>query len=104
HSQKIIAKKEIEPEKWKKTVQQAVEEIKQEKAKKIVLAREMRIKLDREANITLLLNKLQETQPNSYIFAFEHGDNCFIGATPERLVQVEGERLLSTCLAGTARR
>src|SRR5699024_6701004 len=43
-------------------------------------------------------------QPNSYIFAFEHGEDCFIGATPERLVRVEGAKLLSTCLAGTAPR
>lgn len=100
----IISKNEIEPNKWKNTVQQAVEEIKQEKAKKIVLAREMRIQLNKKAHIPLLLTRLLETQPNSYIFAFEQGDNCFLGATPERLVQVEGEKLLSTCLAGTARR
>lgn len=100
----IIEKKEIEPETWKETVKDAVEEIKQVKAKKIVLAREMRIQLNEKAHIPLLLKKLLETQPNSYIFAFEQGDNCFLGATPERLVQVEGEKLLSTCLAGTARR
>ena len=102
--QKVMAKKEIEPEAWKQTVSDAVEEIKRGNAKKIVLAREMRIQLEGKADISLLLSKLQETQPNSYIFAFEHGDNCFLGATPERLVQVEGEHLLSTCLAGTARR
>lgn len=101
---RIMEKKEIEPERWKDTVSLAVEEIKQQKAKKIVLAREMRIRLNEKAHIPILLRKLLETQPNSYIFAFEHGDHCFLGATPERLVQVEGENLLSTCLAGTARR
>src|SRR5690625_7470809 len=43
-------------------------------------------------------------QQNSFVFAFEHGEDCFIGATPERLVKVEGDALLSTCLAGTAPR
>src|SRR5699024_10063337 len=70
--QKIISKREIEPEKWKRSVEAAVEEIQKDRAKKIVLAREMRIKLDREANIAGMLKRLKETQPNSYIFAFEH--------------------------------
>lgn len=102
--QTVIATKEIAPDRWKQSVQKAVDEIKENRAKKIVLAREMRLKLNREANITEMLRKLIATQPNSYIFAFEHGDNCFLGATPERLVRVEGEKLLSTCLAGTAPR
>lgn len=100
----IVASHVIAPEQWKQTVVQAVDEIKKNRAKKIVLAREMRIVLNRQANITDMLRKLIRTQPNSYIFAFEQGDNCFIGATPERLVQVDGEKLLSTCLAGTAPR
>ena len=103
-SPKIVAKHVVAPDHWKQTVVQAVDEIKANRAKKIVLAREMRLTLDREANIAEMLTKLLQTQPNSYIFAFEHGDNCFIGATPERLVLVEGEKLLSTCLAGTAPR
>lgn len=103
-TQKVIAKKEIAPNTWKKTVQKAVDEIKQNRAKKIVLAREMRLKLNKDANIAGMLKKLINTQPNSYIFAFEQGDNCFLGATPERLVQVQGDKLLSTCLAGTAPR
>ena len=100
----IVASHVVAPEQWKQTVVQAVNEIKKDRAKKIVLAREMRITLNRQANITDMLRKLIHTQPNSYIFAFEQGDNCFIGATPERLVQVEKEKLLSTCLAGTAPR
>ncbi len=100
----IVGTHVVAPEHWKQTVVQAVEEIKANRAKKIVLAREMRLTLDRQANITDMLRKLLATQPNSYVFAFEHGDNCFIGATPERLIQVDGEELLSTCLAGTAPR
>lgn len=102
--QKVFFKKEIAPDKWKTSVQKAVNEIKQQRAKKIVLAREMRITLNQDAHIASMLRKLRRTQANSYIFAFEHGDNCFLGATPERLVRVEGEKLLSTCLAGTAPR
>ncbi len=102
--QKIIAKNVIAPDHWKKIVELAVKEIKENRAKKIVLAREMRLTLNKQANITEMLRNLLDTQPNSYIFAFERGEDCFIGATPERLVQVEGNKLLSTCLAGTAPR
>src|SRR5699024_10831453 len=101
---KIVASHVVAPEQWKQTVVRAVDEIKKNRAKKIVLAREMRITLNRQANITDMLRKLVNTQPNSYIFALKQGDNCFIGPTPERLVQVEKEKLLSTCLAGTAPR
>src|SRR5699024_12558952 len=78
-----------------------IDEIKKNRAKKIVLVRKKHITLKRQDNITDMLRKLVNTQQNSYIFALEQGDNCFIGATPERSVQVEKEKLLSTCLAGT---
>ncbi|GAB3047488.1 isochorismate synthase [Virgibacillus ainsalahensis] len=97
-------KVEISPETWKETVRQATKEISQNKAEKIVLARELRLKFNKRADIGLILEKLLDMQPNSYIFAFEKGEDCFIGATPERLVKIDNERLLSTCLAGTAPR
>src|SRR5690625_2189317 len=64
----------------------------------------MRISLEDEIIVGDVLEKLIETQPNSYIFAIEKGSDCFVGATPERLVKVTGNELLSTCLAGTAPR
>lgn len=94
----------IEPEQWRNTVQLAVDEIKKDKFRKVVLARELRLKLDKEAEIGSILNRLLTTQPNSYVFAFEKQQDCFLGATPERLVKVEGNQLFSTCLAGTAAR
>lgn len=103
-NQKIVYKEEVEPELWKQTVQKAVEQIKQNEASKIVLAREMQLTLNKDACITSLLKKLINSQTNSYIFAIEHGAHCFIGATPERLVQISNKELLSTCLAGTAPR
>lgn len=94
----------IEPEKWKETVKEATKEMKEKRAEKIVLAREVRLSFTEEINITQVLEELHHTQANSYIFAFESGGDCFIGATPERIVKVENNNLLSTCLAGTAPR
>jgi len=95
---------EIDPIKWKQSVVKATEEITNKKAEKIVLAREVRLHFNEEANISAVLQQLLNTQQNSYVFAFESDGDCFIGATPERLVKIEKSELLSTCLAGTAPR
>ncbi|WP_156288546.1 isochorismate synthase [Oceanobacillus salinisoli] len=100
----IEGKQEIMPLEWKETVRKATEEIRHTEAEKIVLAREMRLTFNENANVGSIIQKLMDTQPNSYIFAFEKEEDCFIGATPERLVKREKDRLLSTCLAGTAPR
>ncbi|RDW18736.1 isochorismate synthase [Oceanobacillus arenosus] len=95
---------EIDPEGWKESVRTATSEIRNKKAEKIVLAREVRLTFNKKAESGAIINKLLDTQANSYIFAFEKLEDCFIGATPERLVKVEQDQLLSTCLAGTAPR
>src|SRR5690606_2312922 len=82
----IKEKVEIEPKEWLDTVREAKEHIKKTEVEKIVLAREMRLKFQEEANIGTVLRNLFKTQPNSYIFAFEKDGDCFVGATPERLV------------------
>lgn len=101
---KIMARKDIEPEYWKETVKKATDSIQSGEAEKIVLAREMRVEFEEEASLASVLRNLSNAQKTSYIFAFEQEGNCFLGASPERLVKVEDRKLLSTCLAGTARR
>ncbi|MDL4842556.1 isochorismate synthase [Aquibacillus rhizosphaerae] len=101
---KIEKKKEIKPSEWKEIVTKATNEIKKGHADKIVLAREMQVTFDRPADISAILDKLIQTQTNSFIFAFENKNDCFLGATPERLVRVYDQQLFSTCLAGTAPR
>ncbi|HLR02077.1 MAG TPA: isochorismate synthase [Virgibacillus sp.] len=95
---------EIQPEQWKETVQRAVDNIKSGRLKKIVLARELHVQLSNDANIASILEKFKESEEHSYIFAMEYDRDCFIGATPERLVRMDREKVLSTCLAGTIRR
>jgi menaquinone-specific isochorismate synthase len=43
-------------------------------------------------------------QHESFIFAFESNGDCFIGASPERLVKKQGDEVYSTCLAGSISR
>lgn len=101
---RIHSRQEIAPEQWKKTVERATNQIKQNEADKIVLAREIRLKFTDDVPISAVLSKLISTQSDSFVFAFEKGVDCFVGATPERLVKLENKQLLSTCLAGTAPR
>ncbi|UFT98183.1 isochorismate synthase [Radiobacillus kanasensis] len=101
---RIVRKEEINPEQWKELIVQATDEIKNGQADKIVLAREMRVDFTENAYISSILQQLHESQSNSFIFAFENEKDCFLGATPERLVRLHDSQLLSTCLAGTAPR
>ncbi|WP_077624998.1 isochorismate synthase [Sediminibacillus massiliensis] len=96
--------KEIDPDIWKQLVGQTTDKIKNSDIEKIVLARELRVYFQDSVKLSAVLDKLVEAQTNSYVFAFENGKDCFLGASPERLVKVEERRLLSTCLAGTAPR
>ncbi|SFA91757.1 isochorismate synthase [Lentibacillus halodurans] len=95
---------EVAPTEWKRTVKYATDFIKEHSADKIVLARERLVRLTDEAVVSTTLNKLTDTQPNSYVFAFERAGDCFVGASPERLVKQDKNDVLSTCLAGTAPR
>ncbi|SFD93641.1 isochorismate synthase [Lentibacillus persicus] len=100
----IEKKQEVDPESWKQTVRHATEFIKANKADKIVLARKLLVKLSDKSAVSTILYNLIEQQPNSYVFAFERNGDCFLGASPERLIKQEQEEVLSTCLAGTAPR
>ncbi|NBJ69284.1 MULTISPECIES: isochorismate synthase [Clostridia] len=100
----LVNSKVIAPEQWKQTVQKAKQEIQQKQMDKIVLARELRLQFSKQVNISHILGDLIKKQSNSYVFAFEQHNSCFVGATPERLVKVDKQELLSTCLAGTAPR
>jgi menaquinone-specific isochorismate synthase len=101
---KLLEMKEISPLKWKQTVDEVVEDLKTCALKKVVLARELRLLFDHHVKADVILENLYKQQRNSFIFAFESNGDCFIGATPERLVKKQGKNVFSTCLAGSIRR
>ncbi|QOR65985.1 isochorismate synthase [Cytobacillus suaedae] len=95
---------EVKPEEWKRSVKEVTNKIKQGQVEKVVLAREVRLFFDQPIEITNVISNLREQQPLSYTFAFENGKDCFVGASPERLVKKENHEVLSTCLAGSIKR
>ena len=103
-SPSALQKEEIAPEKWLKTVEEAKQAIRNGELEKIVLARELRILSTSDISPEFVLDRLQTEQPLSYVFAFESDNDCFIGATPERLVKRQEDDFFFTCLAGSMKR
>lgn len=98
----ITNKREVAKDEWRKTVTSLVEDLRDRKdLKKVVMARELQLVADENIPAESVLWNLLSQQPDSYTFAFEANDSCFIGASPERLVKKEGKKLYSACLAGS---
>lgn len=95
---------EIHPEEWKESVTNLVKSFQESDLKKVVLARELRLRFENPVQVERVLSHLLMEQKESYIFAFEVNGDCFIGATPERLVKKENNQYFSTCLAGSIAR
>ncbi|MEH7118114.1 isochorismate synthase [Neobacillus vireti] len=100
----LIKKEELCSDKWKLTVDDVVKELTDGPLKKVVLARELRLSFNSVVEPETVLENLTKEQPASYIFAFESNGDCFIGASPERLIKKHGAEVYSTCLAGSISR
>ncbi|GBF12260.1 isochorismate synthase MenF [Tepidibacillus sp. HK-1] len=92
---------EVDPETWLNSVRKVTKHIQQGDLEKVVLARELQLQTTKPIFAEHVLIRLREQQPDSYLFAIENGEKCFLGASPERLVKKAGDKLLTTCLAGT---
>src|SRR3954447_15562625 len=51
-----------------------------------------------------LFQRIQKTSPSPYEFILQMGDEQLVGASPEMFVRVEGDRVETCPIAGTARR
>src|SRR5206468_6949724 len=51
-----------------------------------------------------LFQRIQKTSPSPYQFIIQMGDEQLIGASPEMFIRVEGERVETCPISGTARR
>lgn len=89
---------------WRATVCDAVRAIHAGELEKVVLAREVLATAPRDFDIVDTLRHLRAAHPTCYIFGCWHGGSAFIGATPERLVRLEGCDVQASSLAGSASR
>lgn len=74
------------------------------KAVKIVASRAVELQGKEAFSIESMLQGLLQHNPSSFVFAYAKGDAVFIGATPEVLIQKEGQQMLSYALAGTIKK
>jgi isochorismate synthase len=71
---------------------------------KVVLARAARLEAAEGFDALALLRQLRALHPSCTAFAVGRDDADFLGATPERLLRVEGNRVETWALAGSAAR
>ena len=88
-------------EEWSKGVNAVLKQIRAKKCQKVVLARKTKLSFKTSLNPWMMLAKLKKVTPNSYHFAFQFGEDTFLGASPERLYKRYGRFVLSEALAGT---
>jgi isochorismate synthase len=89
---------------WQDMVREAIGEIRRGEAEKVVLAREVRVSLPEGFAVATVLRRLRSRYDHCTIFAFSRGERCFAGATPERLIRLDGSTVQATCLAGSTAR
>ncbi len=95
-----FAREEPEGAYWREAVSAATEAIGRGALLKVVLAREVVARGGPPA-AGAVLRRLAQAYGGCTIFAFDRGGALFLGATPERLVRLDGRRVRASCLAGS---
>ncbi|MFC4619595.1 isochorismate synthase MenF [Camelliibacillus cellulosilyticus] len=101
---RLTDKEPLHTEAWLEAVRTATDRMKDGALKKIVLSRVLTATADHPLDPTTMLSRLRAHESNCTVFAFERDGDCFIGATPERLVKRDGQVFYVDSLAGTAPR
>lgn len=85
-------------------VADAIANIRTRETDKIVAVASSHITFDKPIDTRSVLQRLDQTYPDTTRFAFQRDERVFVGASPERLVALRGRHVDSDGLAGTARR
>ena len=89
---------------WCDEVAEAVATIGAGSMRKVVLARSVVVRSSAPPDALDLVWHLEATYPQCFPFAWRSGGATFLGASPELLLQVDGQMVRSNPLAGSARR
>jgi isochorismate synthase len=89
---------------WKTQVGRSASDIAAGKLGKVVLARSIRLEACSDFDTANALRRLSAQYARCFVFAFARGESCFLGATPERLLQVRDGLIKTMALAGSLRR
>ena len=100
---RVMASRPEAPE-WRATVARFAGAVGRGRLDKVVLARQIDVRAESSIDLEALLRRLVAAAPESTVFAIARGAGTFVGATPERLVKVEGVAFETIALAGSTRR
>ena len=94
----------LSPDAWRALVRDAVATIREGSLEKVVVAREVQARATRDIDVVVALRHLRASHPDCYVFGIWRGDAAFVGASPERLVRVDGTEVRASTLAGSIAR
>lgn len=89
---------------WAGIVEGAVKAIHAGELDKVVLARSVRVESSEPVAILRVFRQLATSYPRCFDFAWKSRGSVFMGASPELLARVDGDRFRSNPLAGSAAR
>ncbi|MCM0589513.1 MAG: isochorismate synthase [Gloeotrichia echinulata IR180] len=90
---------------FQNSVLSVLEKIQSGHLSKVVLADALDVISSNNFNLFKSLNNLRQIHPNCYIFSTSNGKGQnFIGASPERLISIHQQQLITDALAGSAPR
>jgi isochorismate synthase len=88
---------------WQVLVERALAALRSGMLRKVVLARSLDVTADGPLDVGLALRRAEAQAARAVVFAVRAEDGTtFLGASPERLVRVEGRRFFTQALAGSA--
>ena len=89
---------------WRSMVDAGVSAIRHGSFEKVVLAREVQADAPGDVDVVALLSHLRAAHEDCFVFGYWRGDRVFVGASPERLVRLDGRDVHASSLAGSATR
>ncbi len=89
---------------WKKKVEEAISEIKENKLQKIVLARKVEYRISGKIIWSEIFEKLNSGYSDCMNFLIKSGQNYFFGSSPELLGKFEKDLFRTEALAGSINR
>ena len=89
---------------WRASVARLAGAVGRGRLDKAVLSRQVSVRAEAPIDTGAVLRRLQVAAPASTVFAFARGPRTFLGATPERLVELRGRELRTVAMAGSALR
>lgn len=89
---------------WRRAVDATLDDIAGGRLSKLVLARACHVRAAAPFDPVRVVERLRRAYPGCTVFAVGRAGATFVGASPERLAAVRGDRLETAAVAGTAPR